>query len=45
MNTYHSNIDFNDSILNFNIDCKHKIQIDGFWEYLNTVTIYGIYCR
>lgn len=30
MNTYHSNIDFNDSIFNFNIDCKHKTQIDGF---------------
>lgn len=32
MNTYHSNIDFNDLIFNFNIDCKHidKTQIDGF---------------
>lgn len=30
MNTYHSNIDFNDLISNFNIDCKHKTQIDGF---------------
>lgn len=30
MNTYHSNIDFNDLIFNLNIDCKHKIQKDGF---------------
>lgn len=28
MNTYHSNIDFNDLIFNFNIDCKDKIQIE-----------------
>lgn len=28
MNTYHSNIDFNDLIFNLNIDCKHKIQIE-----------------